>query len=87
MYFRYGLIGSNGCGKSTLLAVIANGELPVPPHIDIFLLQREMAPTNKSALECVMEVDEERVRLEQEAAQLALDDDPGNTNRSLFNSS
>ncbi|CAH8481236.1 unnamed protein product [Schistosoma guineensis] len=80
---RYGLIGSNGCGKSTLLAVIANGELPVPPHIDIFLLQREMAPTNKTALECVMEVDEERVRLEQEAAQLALDDDPETHERLL----
>ncbi|KAK4473503.1 hypothetical protein MN116_002866 [Schistosoma mekongi] len=80
---RYGLIGANGCGKSTLLAVIANGELPVPPHIDIFLLQREMTPTSKTALECVMEVDEDRVRLEKEAAQLALDDDPETHERLL----
>ncbi|KAH8850066.1 ATP-binding cassette sub-family F member 2 [Schistosoma japonicum] len=62
---------------------VANGELPVPPHIDIFLLQREMTPTSKTALECVMEVDEERVRLEREAAQLALDDDPETHERLL----
>ncbi|CAH8464708.1 unnamed protein product [Heterobilharzia americana] len=80
---RYGLIGSNGCGKSTLLAVIANAELPIPPHIDIFLLQREMTPTSKTALECVMEVDEERVRLEKEASLLAMNDDPETNERLL----
>ncbi|CAL8096307.1 unnamed protein product [Calicophoron daubneyi] len=72
---RYGLIGTNGCGKSTLLAVIANRELPIPEHIDIFLLQREMDPSDKTALQCVMEVDEERKRLEKEASLLALRDD------------
>ncbi|KAL3314633.1 ATP-binding cassette sub- F member 2 [Cichlidogyrus casuarinus] len=68
---RYGLIGQNGCGKSTLLAVLANREVPVPDHIDIFLLQREMAPSRKTALQCVMDVDKERKRLEAEAEELA----------------
>nr|CAH8825822.1 unnamed protein product [Trichobilharzia regenti]CAH8825825.1 unnamed protein product [Trichobilharzia regenti] len=80
---RYGLIGPNGCGKSTLLAVIANGELAIPPHIDIFLLQREMAPSNKTALQCVMEVDKERVRLEEEAALLSTSDEPEASERLL----
>lgn len=36
---RYGLVGANGSGKSTLLAVVGNREVPVPDHIDIFLVR------------------------------------------------
>ncbi|CAF3146918.1 unnamed protein product [Rotaria socialis] len=75
---RYGLVGLNGSGKSTILAAIGNREVPVPEHIDIFYLSREMAPVNKTALECVMEVDHERIKLEAEAEHLAtLSDDHG----------
>ncbi|KAK3758024.1 hypothetical protein RRG08_006605 [Elysia crispata] len=73
---RYGLIGLNGCGKSSLLAALAAREVPVPDHIDIFLLRREMPASDKTALECVMEVDEERHRLELEAEELAHNQDP-----------
>ncbi|GFR58651.1 ATP-binding cassette sub-family F member 2 [Elysia marginata] len=73
---RYGLIGLNGCGKSSLLAALAAREVPVPEHIDIFLLRREMPASDKTALECVMEVDEERHRLELEAEELAHNQDP-----------
>ncbi|KAJ4460321.1 putative ABC transporter F family member 1 [Paratrimastix pyriformis] len=62
---RYGLIGANGCGKSTLLKCIADHELPFPDHIDMFLLSGEMPASDKTALECVMEVDTERIRLEK----------------------
>lgn len=72
---RYGLIGLNGCGKSTLLAALAQKELPMPDHIDTFLLRREMPPSDKTAMECVMEVDELRIRLEREAEVLATKDD------------
>lgn len=72
---RYGLIGLNGCGKSTLLAALAHKELPIPDHIDTFLLRREMPPSDKTALECVMEVDTERIRLEREAEVLGSKDD------------
>jgi ATP-binding cassette subfamily F protein 2 len=46
-------------------------QVPIPEHIDIFYLSREMAPVNKTALECVMEVDHERIKLEAEAERLA----------------
>lgn len=72
---RYGLIGLNGCGKSTLMSTISNREFPVPDHVDIFHVTREIAPSDKSALKCVMEVDEERIRLEAEAEVLALNED------------
>ncbi|XP_045117289.1 ATP-binding cassette sub-family F member 2-like [Portunus trituberculatus] len=72
---RYGLIGSNGCGKSTLLATLANREVPIQKHIDIFHLVREMPASDKTALQCVMEVDEERIRLEALAEELASSED------------
>ncbi|XP_071102777.1 ATP-binding cassette sub-family F member 2-like [Haliotis cracherodii] len=80
---RYGLIGLNGCGKSTLLAALDLREIPVPQHVDIFLLRREMAPSEKTALESVIEVDEERLRLEKEAEILGARDDPESHERLL----
>uniref|UniRef100_A0A671NN04 ATP-binding cassette sub-family F member 2 n=1 Tax=Sinocyclocheilus anshuiensis TaxID=1608454 RepID=A0A671NN04_9TELE len=71
---RYGLIGLNGTGKSMLLSAIGHREVPIPEHIDIYHLTREMAPSEKTALECVMEVDEERIQLEREAEKLAHED-------------
>lgn len=72
---RYGLIGLNGCGKSSLLAVLGNREVPIPDHIDIFHLTREIPASSKSALQCVMEVDEERLKLEKLADELATRED------------
>uniref|UniRef100_A0A7N8XCN0 ATP-binding cassette sub-family F member 2 n=1 Tax=Mastacembelus armatus TaxID=205130 RepID=A0A7N8XCN0_9TELE len=71
---RYGLIGLNGTGKSMLLSAIGHREIPIPEHIDIYHLTREMAPSDKTALQCVMEVDEERIMLEKEAERLAHED-------------
>lgn len=68
---KYGLLGTNGCGKSTFMEALANRELPIPKHFDIFHLTNEIEPTDKTALECVMEVDRERLRLEAEADDLA----------------
>lgn len=64
-------------GKSSLLSVLGNREVPIPQHLDIFHLQREMPPSEKTALECVMEVDQTRNYLEAEAEELAVktDDD------------
>merc|ERR1719187_1536581 len=72
---RYGLIGENGCGKSTLLSAIANREIPIQDHLDIFHLVREMPASDKTAIQCVKEVDEERIRLEALAEQLACQED------------
>ncbi|XP_018621140.1 ATP-binding cassette sub-family F member 2-like isoform X3 [Scleropages formosus] len=71
---RYGLIGLNGTGKSMLLSAISCREVPVPEHIDIYHLTREMEPSGKTALQCVMEVDRERIELEKEAERLAHED-------------
>ena len=56
---------------------LGNREVPIPDHIDIFHLTREMAASDKTALECVLEVDEERLKLEKEAEELAHDDSQG----------
>ena len=53
---RYGLIGLNGSGKSTLLSVLGRREVDIPRGLDIYHLHREMAPVDKTALECVVEV-------------------------------
>lgn len=68
---RYGLLGINGCGKSTFLQAISTRELPIPDHFDIFHLTNEIEPSTKTALECVMEVNKEKARLEKEADALA----------------
>lgn len=74
---RYALIGPNGCGKSSLLKALGNRELPIPEHIDVYHLDREIDATNMSALEAVTSVDEEKARLEREAEQLVnKPDDP-----------
>ena len=72
---RYGLIGLNGSGKSSMLAAIANKEIPIPDHVDIFHLSREIPATNKTALEAVLEADEEIMRLETEAEKISCNDD------------
>lgn len=74
---RYGLLGLNGCGKSTMLETIGSRDIPIPQHIDIFHLKNEMEASDKTALECVMEVDEEKMRLEAEAAELTKLGDEG----------
>ncbi|KAJ8314055.1 hypothetical protein KUTeg_008616 [Tegillarca granosa] len=57
---RYGLIGLNGCGKSTLLRALELKEVPIPDHVDIYHLRREMPPSDKTALQAVFEVDQEQ---------------------------
>nr|XP_009384095.1 PREDICTED: ABC transporter F family member 1 isoform X3 [Musa acuminata subsp. malaccensis] len=74
---RYGLLGLNGCGKSTLLAAIGCRELPIPEHMDIYHLTREIEASDMSALEAVINCDEERLRLEKEAEILAAEDGGG----------
>ncbi|KAE8722788.1 ATP-binding cassette sub-family F member 2 [Hibiscus syriacus] len=74
---RYGLLGLNGCGKSTLLTAIGLRELPIPDHMDIYHLTREIEASDMSSLEAVISCDEERLKLEKEAELLAAQDDGG----------
>jgi len=60
------------------MSALGNRELPVPEHIDIFHVQREMPPSDKTAIQCVMEADSERQRLEKEAEELGAKNSEGN---------
>lgn len=76
---RYGLLGRNGCGKSTLMNVIGARGIPIPDNIDIYHLKHEIEPSDITALEAVLSVDDERVRLQKEAdelGELMATDDP-----------
>ncbi|KDD77115.1 hypothetical protein H632_c16p1 [Helicosporidium sp. ATCC 50920] len=73
---RYGLLGPNGCGKSTLLKALGAREIPIPPHIDIYFLDREAAASDSTALQAVMEVGKERALLEAEAEHLSQQEGP-----------
>ncbi|KAK9127515.1 hypothetical protein Syun_016312 [Stephania yunnanensis] len=53
---RYGLLGLNGCGKSTLLTAIGCRELPIPEHMDIYHLSREIEASDMSALRLLLTV-------------------------------
>ena len=53
--------GSNGSGKSTFLTSLASRELPIPDHIDIFHLDEEAEPSDRTALEAVIDVVREKV--------------------------
>ena len=70
---RYGLIGSNGSGKSEFLKCLANREVPIPDHIDIYYLSEEAPPMEMSALDCVIKMGEEEVKRLEEAAEEELE--------------
>ena len=68
---RYGLIGRNGCGKSVFMKALGARAVPIPRGIDIFFLKEEVESSDTmTALEAVMSVDEERLRLEKQADEL-----------------
>ena len=58
-------------GKSTLLKAIGARAIPIPSSIDIFFLSEEVEPSHTlTALDAVMSVDAERLRLEKQADDL-----------------
>eukprot|EP00227_Mantoniella_beaufortii_P016366 CAMPEP_0197575070 /NCGR_PEP_ID=MMETSP1326-20131121/596_1 /TAXON_ID=1155430 /ORGANISM="Genus nov. species nov., Strain RCC2288" /LENGTH=1143 /DNA_ID=CAMNT_0043137769 /DNA_START=294 /DNA_END=3725 /DNA_ORIENTATION=+ len=52
---RYGLLGHNGSGKTNFLECLANREVPIPDHIDLYHLREEAVPTDRSALQTVVD--------------------------------
>ena len=78
---RYGLIGANGRGKSTLLRFLAARKLPVPPSMDVLLVEQEAPASARSVLEEVLSADTARTALLREERELLerleKDDDDG----------
>ena len=73
---RYGVVGKNGVGKSTLLRRIAGGQIGgFPSHLRCHLVQQEVAASDATALQQVIDSDTERTALlAQEAALLEAGD-------------
>lgn len=68
---RYGLIGRNGVGKSTLLRRLASKAIPgMPQNLRILLVEQAAEGGKQSALQALMESDEERHALLEKQAQL-----------------
>lgn len=67
---RYGLIGRNGLGKTTLLRMISSKQLRIPSHVRVLHVEQEVAGDDTSALESVLECDEERCALLSQEAKL-----------------
>ncbi len=58
----------------------ADRDIEFPDHFDIFHLKSEIEPSDKTALEAVMDVDEQRTRLEAEAEWL-IENEMGDSDR------
>jgi len=67
---KYGLVGPNGHGKTTLLRHIGNRALQIPPNIDVLYCEQEVGADERSALQTVLDADEKRTELLQQAQDL-----------------
>lgn len=68
---KYGLIGRNGIGKTTLLRHIFERDFEgIPVYLQILHVEQEMAASEKSALDLVLETDFERTQLLAEERRL-----------------
>merc|ERR1712142_530863 len=74
---KYGLVGPNGHGKTTLLRHIGNRALQIPPNIDVLYCEQEGGADERSALTTVLEADEKRTELLEEAKTLEAEQEKG----------
>lgn len=71
-HYKVGFIGANGSGKSSLFAAFRNelaidgGELQLPTHLRIAHLAQETPALDRSAIDYVMDGDQELRKTEQE---------------------
>jgi ABC-type molybdenum transport system ATPase subunit/photorepair protein PhrA len=71
---RYGLLGANGSGKTTFLSTLAAREVPIPDHIDVYLLKEEAEPSDMNALDYIlMEAKKKVDTLEAEIEKMSMD--------------
>ncbi|KAH8113519.1 P-loop containing nucleoside triphosphate hydrolase protein [Phellopilus nigrolimitatus] len=73
---RYGLLGENGSGKSTFLQSLAERDIDIPEHIDIYLVRGEAEPSDVNALDFIVKSAREKVaKLEKRIEDLSIADD------------
>ncbi|KAH8092528.1 P-loop containing nucleoside triphosphate hydrolase protein [Cristinia sonorae] len=73
---RYGLLGDNGSGKSTLLQSIAERDIDIPEHIDIYLVRGEAEPSEVNAVDYIIASAKDKVaRLEARIEELSVAED------------
>lgn len=73
---RYGLLGENGSGKTTFLEALANRDVEIPEHVDIYLVRGEADPSDENALDFIIKSAREKVaRLEKEIEDMSVADD------------
>lgn len=80
---RYGFIGPNGSGKSTIMKAIAARAIPIPDSLDIYFLDREYPADEITAIDAVMESNDEIQKLEDRAE--ALNDSMGEAHEDQIN--
>jgi ATP-binding cassette subfamily F protein 2 len=74
---RYGLLGQNGCGKTNFLDCLAKREVPIPEHMDMYHLREEAKPSDRTALESVVDhIREEIKKLEALEESIMADSGP-----------
>ncbi|KAL0950455.1 hypothetical protein HGRIS_010404 [Hohenbuehelia grisea] len=73
---RYGLLGENGSGKSTFLQSIAERDIEIPDHIDIYLVSGEAEPSDVNAVDFIVTSAKAKVaKLEAYIEELSVADD------------
>ena len=65
------------------MSALGNKDITIPDHVDIFHLISEVPASDKTAIQCVIEVESERVRLENEADELAASESDAESERLL----
>ncbi|CAE6422099.1 unnamed protein product [Rhizoctonia solani] len=73
---RYGLMGENGSGKSTFLQSLAERDIEIPEHIDIYLVRGEAEPSDVNAIDYIITSAKDKVaRLEKQIEDLTMAED------------
>ncbi|KAH8916905.1 ATP-binding cassette, sub-family F, member 2, partial [Atractiella rhizophila] len=74
---RYGLLGENGSGKTTFLRSLAERDVEIPSHIDVYLVAGEVEPSDVNALDFIVNSAREKVdRLEKELEEMMTSEFP-----------
>ena len=73
---RYGLIGQNGCGKTNFLSCLAKREVPIPDHLDLYHLSGEAEPSDRTAVQAVVDHVEAEIQALEKRQEEILENDP-----------